>query len=106
MSIPTAVSQLLEVEKSRGAGVLEADKTLAIAMSRVGAQTDGEQRIVAGTLAELLAQDPSVYGNPLHSLIVVGKRLHELEVEYAAEYAINKESWRSVAKRVYGCNLG
>ena len=106
MSIPTAVSQLLEVESSRGAGILDGDNTLAIAMSRVGAQTNGEQRIVAGTLTELSAQDPSVFGNPLHSLVIVGKRLHELEVEYAGEYAVNKDRWRDVAKSVYGCNLG
>ena len=106
MSIPTAVSQLLEVESSRGLEVLSAEKTLAIAMSRVGAQTDGEQRIICGTLAELAAQDPGVYGNPLHSLVIVGKRLHELEVEYTEEYAVSKESWRDVAKTVYGCNLG
>lgn len=105
MSISTAVSQLLEVEKVRGAGVLSSEKTLAIALSRVGAQSEGEQRIVCGTLAELAAQDPSVFGNPLHSLVIVGKRLHELEVEYADAFAVDKDNWRSVAKTVYGCNL-
>lgn len=79
MSIPTAVSQLIEVEDLRKSGVLEPDKTLAIAMSRVGAQ-DGSQKIVCGTLAELAAQDASIFGEPLHSLVIVGKRLHHLEV--------------------------
>lgn len=106
MSIPVAISQLLEVESSRVGGILEADKTLAIAMSRVGSQTDGEQRIIAGTLSELAAHDPSAYGDPLHSLVIVGKRLHELEVEYAGIYAVNQENWRDVAKAIYGCNLG
>lgn len=104
MSINLAVSQLLEVEASRKCGVLSPNKTLAIAMSRVGAQTEGEQRIVCGTLTELSDQDPSVYGQPLHSLIVVGKRLHHLEMEYAEEFAVNKETWKTVGKKVYGCS--
>lgn len=74
-------------------------------MSRVGAQTEGEQRIVCGTLAELAAAPPDVFGNPLHSLIIVGKRLHHLEVDFAEEFALNKENWREVAKSVYGCAL-
>lgn len=105
MSIPTAVSQLLEVENMREAGLLAADTTLAIAMSRVGAQTEGEQKIVCGTLAELAAQDSYIYGEPLHSLVIVGKRLHHLEVEFAEIYAINRESWRNVARTAYSCIL-
>lgn len=105
MPIPTAVSQLIEVEGSRGAGILMPEKTLAVAMSRVGAQEDGEQRIVCGTLAELAVQDESVFGKPLHSLVIVGKRLHHLEVEFAESFAVNKENWRRVAGNVYGCAL-
>jgi diphthine synthase len=98
MSIPLAVSQLVEVEQSRKGGVLDPDSTLAIAMSRVGG---GErQRIVAGTLAQLGQQDSSVFGEPLHSLVIVGKRLHPLEVEYAHGYAID-ETWRKIAREVY-----
>ena len=103
MSITQAVSQLAEVEASRQAGVLTPENTLAIALSRVGGGPD--ERIVAGTLAELLAQPPEVYGDPLHSLVVVGKRLHHLEVEYGESFAVNPETWRDVARRVYGCAL-
>lgn len=104
MSIPQAVSQLVEVEESRQAGVLAPEKTLAIAVSRVGGG-EGQERIVSGTLAELLAQPPEVFGEPLHSLVLVGKRLHHLEVEYAETFAVNPESWRNVARTVYGCAL-
>ena len=104
MSIPTAVSQLIEVENSRKSGVLEPDRTLAVAMSRVGAQ-DGSGRIVCGTLTELAAQDSNAFGEPLHSLVIVGKRLHHLEVEYSEAYAIDRQSWRTVASNVYGCAL-
>jgi len=104
MSITQAVSQLIEVEESRQSGILHPDKTLAIALSRVGGAED-QQRIVCGTLAELLAQPPEVFGEPLHSLVIVGRRLHHLEVEYAEAYAVDRESWRNVAKDVYGCAL-
>jgi len=104
MSIPTAVSQLIETEESRKEGVLDADTTLAIALSRVGGGAENE-RIVAGTLRELLEHPAEAYGQPLHSLVIVGKRLHHLEVDYAEDFAINRESWRNTAKNVYNCAL-
>lgn len=104
MSIPQAIVQLLEVESLRQEGILTADKTLAIGLSRVGGG-DEQQRIVCGTLGELLAQPADVFGEPLHSLVIVGKRLHHLEVEFAEDYAVSRDSWRSVASGVYGCNL-
>ena len=67
--------------------------------------TGPEERVVAGTLAELLAQPPEAFGEPLHSLVIVGRRLHHLEVEYAESFALNRTTWRDVAKRVYGCSL-
>lgn len=99
MSIPLAISQLCEVEATRKEGILDPESTLAISMSRVGGGS--QQRIVAGTLSQLGKQDPDVYGPPLHSLIIVGKRLHPLEVEYANSFAID-ETWKRVAKDVYG----
>jgi len=104
MSIPTAVSQLIETEETRQEGILNPDTTLAIALSRVGGGSENE-RIVAGTLRELLDHPAEAYGQPLHSLVIVGKRLHHLEVEYAEEYAINRNSWRDIAKNVYKCAL-
>lgn len=104
MSITQAVSQLAEVEETRQGGILISDKTLAIAMSRVGGGED-QERIVSGTLAELLTHPSDAFGEPLHSLVVVGKRLHHLEVEYAESFAVNPENWRSVARDVYGCAL-
>ncbi|KAG6381989.1 tetrapyrrole methylase [Boletus reticuloceps] len=104
MSIPQAVSQLLEIESLRDQKVLASKTTLAIALSRVGGDAN-DQRIVCGTLEELSQQSPEVFGEPLHSLVIVGKRLHHLEVDYAQEYAVNKETWRRVASQVYGCAL-
>ncbi|KAF8957314.1 tetrapyrrole methylase [Flammula alnicola] len=104
MSIPTAVSQLIETEESRKEGVLDPDTTLAIALSRVGGGAEHE-RIVGGTLRELLDHPAEAFGQPLHSLVIVGKRLHHLEVDYAEEFAINPKSWRDIAKNVYKCAL-
>lgn len=105
MTINQAVSQLIETESKKGLGALSPDRTLAVALSRVGGDPQQDQHIVCGTLSELTTQDPAMYGQPLHSLVIVGRRLHHLEVEYAETYAINKENWRNVAQTVYGCNL-
>lgn len=103
MSIPTAISQLLSTEETRQQDVLNPAATLAIALSRVGG--GDEERIVAGTLQELLAQPAEAFGQPLHSLVIVGKRIHHLEVEYAETFAVDRQSWRKVAREVYGCAL-
>jgi diphthine synthase len=106
MSIPTAVYQLAEVEQSRGSGTLDPEKTLAIAVSRLGSPTN--QRIVCGTLKELLdigERDPAVFGEPLHSLVIVGRRVHHLEIQYAEEWAINSKNWRETARDIYGVRM-
>lgn len=108
MSITQAVSQLLEVESLRAENVLSPKTTLAIALSRVGCDVGADstqQRIVCGTLEQLSEQPPDSFGEPLHSLVIVGKRLHHLEVVYAEEYAVCRETWRRVAAEVYGCAL-
>jgi len=104
MSIPTAVSQMIEIEHKRKEEILSPDTTLAIALSRVGGGQANE-RLVAGTLTELLTCPIEQYGQPLHSLVIVGKRLHQLEVEYAQNYAINRKTWRKIAREVYKCVL-
>lgn len=73
MSVNTAIEQLLEIEERRGEGVCLPDSK-AIGVARVGAD---DQRILAGTLAELVDQD---FGPPLHSLILAGE-LHHVELE-------------------------
>ena len=104
MSIPQAVSQLSEIEELRNGGILTPAKTLAIAVSRVGGG-EGQERIVSGTLEELGSQDPGIFGEPLHSLVIVGKRIHHLEIEYAETFAVNRDTWRNVARDDYGCSL-
>ena len=103
MSISVAVAELLEIESSRKAGILSPQETLAIALSRVGGGND--QQIVAGTLQELYDADEGLFGEPLHCLVIAGKRLHHLEVEFGEVYAQNSETWRQVARNVYGCSI-
>ena len=83
MSIGTACEQLLVVEDEEKQGICTRD-TLAVGLARVGAD---DEKILAGTLDELKAVD---FGGPLHSLILVGKHIHELEVEYLRGFIVNE----------------
>jgi hypothetical protein len=67
MLIPQAVAQLAEIEDTRKEGVLVPGH------SRVGGGPDNE-RIVCGTLAQLQEQPPHVFGEPLHSLMIIDYR--------------------------------
>ncbi|ORE02954.1 diphthine synthase [Rhizopus azygosporus] len=94
MTVNQAVEQLLEIEEKRGEGVCKPD-ALAIGCARIGTET---QKIVAGTLEELVDVD---FGGPLHSLVLVGKRMHEMEAEFVKEYACNPETFDMIVKRDY-----
>jgi diphthine synthase len=84
MSIATACEQLLEIEEEQGLGICSA-AALAVGLARVGAD---DEKIVAGTLEELKQVD---FGGPLHSLILVGRNIHELEVEYLRGFAVSEK---------------
>ncbi|CAE6470695.1 unnamed protein product [Rhizoctonia solani] len=113
MNPVTAVSQILESEVIRAAsasseelkahGYLKPESTLAIALSRVG--SPDKQRIVCGTLRQLSELAEEEFGEPLFSVVIVGKRLHELEVQYSESWAVDKAEWRRVAKEEYGARL-
>jgi diphthine methyl ester synthase len=85
MSISTACQQLLEIEEEQGQGIC-APNTLAVGLARVGAD---DETIIAGTLEELQHVD---FGEPLHSLIIVGKHIHEVEVEYLRGFIVNEKA--------------
>ncbi|KDE03789.1 diphthine synthase [Microbotryum lychnidis-dioicae p1A1 Lamole] len=78
---------------------LDPSQTLCISLSRIG---DPSQTFVSGTLEELSHLDEDAFGGPLHSLVIVGKRFHALERDFARRWAVNKESWDRVAREVYG----
>lgn len=137
MLIPQLITQVTEAAKMHSVDYLDADKTLAIALCRMGSE---DEKIVAGTLRELVdlakptaeqaaaeeAEDDAdemaseadldkrraaraeerakaAFGAPLHSLVIVGKRLHPIERQYAGMYAVPGSAWHQVAADVYGC---
>jgi diphthine methyl ester synthase len=86
MTVAQCASQLLEIEEVRGEGVCSGDR-LGVGCARVGSQ---EQRFVCGTLKELAEVD---LGRPLHSVVLLGKRTHELERDYIKEWAVSEETF-------------
>ncbi|KAF8921321.1 Diphthine synthase [Mucidula mucida] len=94
MSIRQAVYQLIEIETLRQTGPWPPTRLGSSRLKGWGGHE--HERIVCGTLAELADHPESAFGEPLHSLVIV---------EYAQEYAINKDSWRSTAQKAYGCAL-
>ncbi|EED22304.1 diphthine synthase, putative [Talaromyces stipitatus ATCC 10500] len=95
MTVAQCASQMLETEEERQEGVYGPD-SLAIGAARVGAP---DQKLVAGTLKELAEVD---MGRPLHSLVLLGKRAHDLERDYIEQFAVNKETFHAAWKQGYG----
>jgi len=86
MSVNTAAEQLIEAEETHGEGIYDATKTLCVGLARLG---QPDQKIIAGTLSELLEQD---FGEPLHSLIVCGE-CHDLELEVLKEFLVEGSTY-------------
>lgn len=77
MTVQQAVAQLLECEARHAKGICSRD-VLGVGMMRIGTTT---QKIVVGTLGELMEAESGVFGDPLHSFILPGRDLHELEYQ-------------------------
>lgn len=95
MTVAQCAQQMLETEEERREGVY-GDSSLAIGAARVGAK---EQRMVVGTLQELCDAD---LGPPLHSLVLLGSRRHELERDFIRPFALNPDTfdraWEVIGK--------
>jgi diphthine synthase len=74
-------------------------ETLALSLSRLGTPT---QSIHSGTITSLAAKGEEYFGGPLHSLVIVGHRVHPMEIQYAAQWAVDADEWWSVAEKYYG----
>lgn len=96
MTAGTCARQMLQVEEERGEGVYGPD-SLAIGAARVGGKG---QTFVAGTLREICDADEAL-GGPLHSLVLLGRRTHELEHDFVREFAVNRETWDRIWKADY-----
>lgn len=97
MTVGQCASQMLEIEEEKGKGVCARD-CLAIGAARVGGKTE---KFVAGTLEELCLVDEAL-GPPLHSLVLLGRKTHELEHEFVRAFAVDVKKWDEVWKRDYG----
>jgi len=97
MTVGQCVAQMLEVERERKEEVC-GEECLAVGAARVGGRTE---TFVSGTLGELAEGADEVLGGPLHSLVLLGRRTHELESEFVRDWALNKEEWNRIWKRDY-----
>jgi len=95
MTVAECAQQMVEVEEELKGGICSRD-ALAVGVSRVGSE---DMQIVAGTLGQLCDVD---LGRPLHSLVLVGRRGHELEREFLEEYAVDKEGFKALWDQGYG----
>jgi len=95
MTINQAIMQLLEIEETRKQNAYTYE-TLAIGIARLGSLT--EQLIKAGTLNQLLSED---FGPPLHSLVIVGNRMHIIEADYMRYFVADKNKFDEIVKRDY-----
>ncbi|ODV64437.1 diphthine synthase [Ascoidea rubescens DSM 1968] len=87
MNISTACKQLIEIEKKRKERCYTVD-TPCVTISRLGSPS---QKFKAGTLRELAEYDS---GEPLHSLVMLGRQVHDLELEYLYDYVDDKDKFR------------
>ena len=95
MTAAQCARQMLETEGERSEGVYSPD-SLAVAVARIGAE---DQKITSGTLQQLCDVD---MGPPLHSLILLGNRVHDLERDFIKEFAVDVEAFDSLWKSSYG----
>jgi diphthine synthase len=95
MTVAQCASQMLETEEERKEGVCGPD-ALAVGAARVGS---ADQQLVAGTLKELAEVD---MGPPLHSLVLLGRKAHDLERDYIREFAVDKATFDASWQKGYG----
>ncbi|KAF1984326.1 diphthine synthase [Aulographum hederae CBS 113979] len=96
MTVAECARQMVEVEEEKKEGVC-GEKKLAVGAARVGS---AEQKFVVGTLEQLCEAEEEM-GPPLHSLVLLGWRTHDLERDYLREWALDKDVFDEVWKRDY-----
>ena len=102
MTVGQCAQQMLEIEQikkaeEQGLDRVYNEESLAVGAARVGGKTE---KFVSGTLRQLCGADEEL-GSPLHSLVLLGRRTHQLESEYAREFAIDKDGWDRIWNRDY-----
>ncbi|KAI4109566.1 MAG: hypothetical protein LQ339_001679 [Xanthoria mediterranea] len=95
MTAGQCAAQMLEIEEDRGEGEYGPD-SLAVGVARLGSD---HQRMAAGTLKQMSESD---LGPPLHSLVLLGRRAHDLERDYIREYAVDEKTFDKCWEEQYG----
>lgn len=86
MQIDTACQQMLEIGE-KNEWLAYTASTPCVGILRLGLPA---QAFKAGSMAELAEYDA---GAPLHSLIVLGRQVHELELEFLKAFALDAGTW-------------
>jgi len=94
MTVAQCADQMLEIEKERDEGIC-GPEVLAVGVARIGAK---DQSMAAGTLRQL---SKSALGSPLHSLVLLGRRVHGLERDFIRDFALDVEIFDRVWKEHY-----
>merc|ERR1712039_806602 len=91
MTVAQALEQCMEVEKDRKEGV-GASKTEIVGVARVGR----DDQVIKFGPCSIMKDDeegtPGYMGGPLHSMVIPAEELHELELEFLAEYRAVKDA--------------
>lgn len=104
MTCAQAAEQLLQVidlkreqirEEGKEDEVVYSKESLVVGAARVGSEG---QTIRVGTLEQMAEED---LGAPLHSLVLLGTRTHDIEREFLMDYAIDKNSFKRIWRRDY-----
>ncbi|CAG5106238.1 Similar to DPH5: Diphthine methyl ester synthase (Homo sapiens) [Cotesia congregata] len=96
MSVAEAAKQLISIigkrQNSNQELVLTED-SLAVGLARVGSD---DQQIIVCTLKEMSSVD---LGPPLHSLVILAKQPHPLEIDCLELFALNKNEFRKLIEQ-------
>ena len=97
MTIAECARQMLETEEERQE-LVYGPESLAIGAARVGGP---DQKFVVGTLRELAQVD---MGRPLHCLVLIGRRTHDMEKDFIRHFAVNTatfdSSWKASCTKI------
>ena len=85
MSVNMCIQQMLEVEEKLNRGVCAKD-SICVGLARIGSE---EQYIACGTMEELSQHD---FGEPLHSVVIPARSLHELEKDFLRQFTLRGSS--------------
>ena len=97
MTVAQCAAQMLQIEGIRQEGVYQS-QSLAVGIARLGSK---DQKLAAGTLDQLSNIN---LGPPLHSLVLLGRRTHDLEKEFIRDFAIDTNVFDTVWMKDYKGN--